>query len=67
MHDHRENIQPFPASPACQEINIISPTEGVFDWVLGAYYQRNDINVRILEEQAGFPTDILPHNKLEHD
>ena len=46
-----------------QEINIISPTGGAFDWILGGYFQRNDITVRILQDQAGFPTDILPTNQ----
>lgn len=46
-----------------QEINIISPTDGPFDWILGGYFQRNDITVRILQRQAGFPTDILPKNQ----
>jgi len=46
-----------------QEINIISPTDGALDWILGGYFQRNDITVRIFERQAGFPTDILPINQ----
>jgi iron complex outermembrane receptor protein len=46
-----------------QEINIISPTDGRFDWILGGYFQRNDITVRILQDQGGFPTDILPSNQ----
>ena len=46
-----------------QELNLISPTAGRFDWILGAYYQRNDIDVQILETQAGFPQDILPQNE----
>ncbi len=29
------------------EINIISPTTGKFSYILGGYYQRNKINVRI--------------------
>jgi iron complex outermembrane receptor protein len=46
-----------------QEINIISPTDGRFDWILGGYFQRNDITVRIYEQQASFPTDITPDNQ----
>lgn len=46
-----------------QELNLISPTDGRFDWILGAYYQRNDIDVEIRETQAGFPQDILPQNE----
>lgn len=46
-----------------QEINLISPTSGDFSWVLGGYFQRNDITVRIFQDQAGFPTDIRPDNQ----
>ncbi|WP_308366242.1 MULTISPECIES: TonB-dependent receptor domain-containing protein [unclassified Microbulbifer] len=46
-----------------QEINIISPTNGALDWVVGVYYQKNDIEVEIRESQGGFPTDILPRNE----
>jgi iron complex outermembrane receptor protein len=48
-----------------QEINVISPTEGAIDWILGAYYQYNDIDVQIRETQGGFPQDILPKNKRD--
>jgi iron complex outermembrane receptor protein len=30
-----------------QEINLISPSDGDFDWILGGYYQHNDIVVDI--------------------
>ncbi|WP_428028062.1 TonB-dependent receptor [Altererythrobacter sp.] len=46
-----------------QEINIISPTDGPFDWILGGYFQRNDIAIRILDDQGGFPTDIIGGNQ----
>jgi len=46
-----------------EEINVISPTEGAFDWILGGYFQRNDIDVQIHQLDAGFPTDILPKNR----
>jgi iron complex outermembrane recepter protein len=46
-----------------EEINVISPTDGVFDWILGAYFQRNEIEVLIHQLAAGFPTDILPSNR----
>jgi iron complex outermembrane recepter protein len=46
-----------------QEINIISPTEGVFDWIVGAYYQRNRIDVVIEQPSDGFNTDIDIHNR----
>jgi iron complex outermembrane receptor protein len=45
-----------------QELNLISPTDGRLDWILGAYWQRNEIDVRILETAGGFPTNILPQN-----
>jgi len=46
-----------------EEINLISPTGGAFDWILGGYFQRNDITVHIYQRQAGFPTDIRPDNQ----
>ncbi len=46
-----------------EEINIISPVEGNMNWIVGAYYQKNDINVKILQSQDGFPTDITPKNE----
>jgi iron complex outermembrane receptor protein len=45
------------------ELNLISPAEGRFDWILGAYYQRNVIDVLILTREAGFPIDIYPANR----
>jgi iron complex outermembrane receptor protein len=39
-----------------QEINLISPTDGAFNWILGGYYQRNKIDVD-LDIRAGAPTD----------
>ncbi len=42
-----------------QEINIISPTGGVWDWIVGGYYQRNRIDVNIDEPTNAFPQDIL--------
>lgn len=45
-----------------QEFNIISPTEGRFNWIVGGYLQKNKIDV-IIENRAndpfGDPTDIL--------
>ena len=47
-----------------EEINVISPTEGRYNWIAGAYVQRNKIDVDILETSAGFPTNITnPQNK----
>jgi iron complex outermembrane receptor protein len=46
-----------------EEINVISPTDGRFDWILGAYFQRNEIDVEIHQLEAGFPTDIYPVNR----
>lgn len=46
-----------------QEINVISPTEGVIDWIVGAYYQRNRIDVVIEQPSDGFNTDIDIHNR----
>lgn len=47
-----------------QEINLISPTSGAFNWILGAYYQRNVIDVNILQK-SGAPVD--PIHILIHD
>lgn len=41
-----------------QEVNLISPTDGLFSWVLGGYFQRNIIDVDITNRTQGFPTDI---------
>ncbi|KTF70152.1 TonB-dependent receptor [Sphingomonas sp. HT-1] len=46
-----------------QELNLISPGGGQFEWILGGYFQRNKIDVRIRQTQAGFPTDIDPENR----
>ncbi|MDO6414722.1 TonB-dependent receptor [Sphingomonas sp. BIUV-7] len=37
------------------EINLISPTDGPFDWILGGYYQRNRINVRLSQTDPAGP------------
>lgn len=39
-----------------EEINIISPTTGAFNWILGGYAQKNKIDV-IIKSLAGSPTD----------
>ncbi|MEO9132258.1 MAG: TonB-dependent receptor [Sphingomonas sp.] len=39
-----------------QEVNIISPTTGRFNWILGGYYQHNNIHVNIFNT-ANVPTD----------
>ncbi|MBB5732858.1 iron complex outermembrane receptor protein [Altererythrobacter atlanticus] len=45
-----------------QEINIISPTEGAFNWIIGGYYQKNKVDV-IIENRSGDivgdPTEIV--------
>lgn len=45
-----------------QEFNIISPTDGVFNWIVGGYYQKNQIDVDIENLADGFPTDIIIYN-----
>ncbi|MBO9519336.1 MAG: TonB-dependent receptor [Porphyrobacter sp.] len=44
-----------------QEFNVISPTDGDFNWILGGYFQKNKIDV-IIENRSGDivgdPTDI---------
>ena len=37
-----------------QEFNVISPTDGAFNWILGGYYQKNKIDV-IIEGRTGDP------------
>jgi iron complex outermembrane receptor protein len=39
-----------------EEINLISPSEGRLDWVLGGYYQRNKIDVVI--DQPAIAMDV---------
>jgi iron complex outermembrane receptor protein len=46
-----------------QEFNIISPTTGQFNWILGAYYQQNLIDVAILQTGGSAPTNIEQNNK----
>jgi iron complex outermembrane receptor protein len=46
-----------------EEINIISPTAGRFNWILGGYYQQNRVDVAILNLEAGFPTTIDESNQ----
>tara|TARA_A100001391_G_scaffold1033_3_gene1417 strand:- start:5795 stop:8026 length:2232 start_codon:yes stop_codon:yes gene_type:complete len=44
-----------------QEINIISPTDSDFDWIVGGYFQKNKIDVIIQNRSGdivGDPTDI---------
>lgn len=45
-----------------QEINIISPTSGDFDWILGGYFQHNDIIVDIDNFSPVPPVLINPRN-----
>ena len=40
-----------------QEVNIISPLGGDFNWIVGGYYQKNKIDV-IIEGVDAFVTDI---------
>jgi iron complex outermembrane receptor protein len=46
-----------------QEFNIISPTSGRFNWILGAYYQQNLVDVAIHQTSAGAPVNIEINNK----
>ena len=39
-----------------QEVNLLSPTTGRFNWILGGYYQRNTILVDITS-RSGAPVD----------
>jgi iron complex outermembrane receptor protein len=49
-----------------QEVNIISPTAGAFDWIVGGYYQQNKIDVDIQQASSNAvafnpadPTDVI--------
>ena len=47
-----------------QEVNVISPTNGSYNWIVGAYGQKNKIDVHLLNNAGSFPIDILnPQNK----
>ena len=48
-----------------QEINIISPTTGDFDWIVGAYYQHNDIVVDI--DNFSPPPSVLINPRNSRD
>lgn len=43
-----------------EEINIISPTAGRFDWILGGYYSKQDIYVDFLQVSPPPSVDYLP-------
>lgn len=42
-----------------EEINIISPTDGRLNWILGGYYQRNKIDVDLEIHNDDFTSDPL--------
>lgn len=46
-----------------QELNLISPTDGAFDWLLGAYFQRADVRVNFADSANGFPSLTTPNNQ----
>jgi iron complex outermembrane receptor protein len=46
-----------------QEFNIISPTTGRFNWIVGAYYQQNLVDVAILQTSSGAPVNIAINNR----
>jgi iron complex outermembrane receptor protein len=46
-----------------EEINIISPTDGPFSWILGGYYQQNKIDVDILILGGPLPVNVEPRNE----
>jgi iron complex outermembrane receptor protein len=48
-----------------QELNLISPTDGRFDWILGLYYQHNDILVDYLQLSPGLPTAFVPRQERD--
>ncbi|WP_298287563.1 TonB-dependent receptor [Novosphingobium sp.] len=47
-----------------QEFNIISPTGGAFDWVIGSYYFWDPADVAVVIQQPnGIPTRISPNTR----
>jgi iron complex outermembrane receptor protein len=46
-----------------EEINVISPTDGPFTWILGGYYQQNKIDVEILNLGGPVPVNVEPRNE----
>jgi hypothetical protein len=53
-------IQKTPRHWSSEEINLISPTQGRFDWILGAYYKNDHIdkNDRFIGEKLRSLTDV---------
>ncbi|WP_404711920.1 TonB-dependent receptor [Sphingomonas sp. MMS24-J13] len=64
LYDSDATVLPPPATEnqfvsereLVQELNLISPTTGRFNWILGGYYQHNVIHVRI-SQTSGAPVD----------
>lgn len=50
---------------ASEEINVVSPTDGAFDWIAGAYYRWSKIYVR-LSDTSGLPTDPTDILEVDH-
>lgn len=46
-----------------EEINVISPSDGPFTWILGGYYQQNKIDVDILILGGPVPVNVEPRNE----
>ena len=57
----RRQIQDVRERVLTEEINVISPTEGALDWVVGGYFQQNKIDVVNLNfnNNPAFPQRIL--------
>lgn len=77
LYDSDASIQPLPPTGFprltsdqyvrervfTHEVNVISPTDGVIDWIVGGYWQRNKIDVDIEQTTDGNLTDLLIQNK----
>ena len=63
----RRQIQDVVEKVSTEEINIISPTDGALDWVVGAYFQKNTIDVVNLNynNNPAFPQRIFVPTKKQ--
>ncbi len=46
-----------------QEINVLSPDDARWRWIVGGYFQRNEIEVDIAANSNGLPLSITPDTK----
>lgn len=59
--DHQTEFEKVREHQYTQEINIISPADARFTWIVGGYYQRNNIDVIYTTFNEGFPTSAVAY------